>query len=488
MKKMKAFVCILLVILCITSIYSSALLTANATDTKQTDNKTIKTVPQIHITTEQGNGPSLQKEDDYVKAFVKVVDTDGTTTEGDIQIKVRGNSTSLAKIKKKAFTIKFDSKTDLLDMGKAKKWTLLANAFDATQMRNYLAFDLAHTMGLGYTSEQRYVELWLDNSYRGCYILTEPVEEGSTRVDIDIESNDGMKDFLIEREHIRYEEDVTYFRTDNIRFAVKEPEEPNAQQLSYIQTTMDDIMSTIKEGNKEAISSKIDIESFARFYILNELFKTVDFDYSSVFFYYKDGVLYCGPVWDYDLSAGNVNSVASETAGNAASTDRLFASNAHFYKYLCTYDWFNDEISRTYTQYYDYLENIAAQDGLIDTLLDTYSDVFERNFSDTDYKPSDSYIFEQKKPLTTFSANVDYLKNWLYERQTWLSGYYNVPFIMGDVDNDKNISVLDATTIQFHIADIKALPQAHKGKADFNNDNDISILDATDIQRYIAQM
>ena len=28
---------------------------------------------------------------------------------------------------------------------------------------------------------------------------------------------------------------------------------------------------------------------------------------SSVFFYYKDGKLYAGPAWDYDLSAGNIN-------------------------------------------------------------------------------------------------------------------------------------------------------------------------------------
>ena len=40
--------------------------------------------------------------------------------------------------------IKFDSKTDLLGMGKAKKWILLANYWDKTLMRNAVTYHLAN--------------------------------------------------------------------------------------------------------------------------------------------------------------------------------------------------------------------------------------------------------------------------------------------------------------------------------------------------------
>ncbi len=376
-------------------------------------------------------------------------------------------------------------------MGKAKKWSLLANTFDPTLMRNYIALDFAQTMGLEFTSEQCYVELWVDDSYRGCYVVTEPIEEGSSRVDIDIDSNNGMKDFLIEKEQARVESDVTYFTTGNIRFAVSEPEEPNNEQLAYIQSTMDDIMDTIKNGNQQEISEKIDIPSFTRFYLLNELFKTLDFDFSSVFFYYKDGILYCGPVWDYDLSAGNTNSAYSSVSNEAYKTNDLFAANCHLYKYLCSYDWFNNEVRSTYLQYYDYICNITAVNGLIDTLLETYGDVYDRNFSDAGWNPSKWWVNTQMKPLNTYSDNVDYLREWLYSRNIWLSSYYNLyneSFLSGDVDGDGIITIKDATSIQRHIAKLTSIDEDRLECADTDKDGRVSIQDATQIQKFLAQL
>lgn len=111
------------------------------------------------------------------------------------QIKVRGNTTALYWMQKKPFTIKFSSKKNVLGMGSGKKWALIANLFDPTLLRNYVAFDTAQKMGIEYTSNQRFVELWLDGSYRGCYTLYEPVQQGVDRVDIDIKSNGGKKTF-----------------------------------------------------------------------------------------------------------------------------------------------------------------------------------------------------------------------------------------------------------------------------------------------------
>ena len=100
------------------------------------------TVPQIRITTENGNGNELQKEDGYQNASISITDTDGTVLEDDCTIKVRGNTTALSWITKKGFNFKFSKKQDVLGMGKGKKWALVANVFDPTLLRNYLAFSL----------------------------------------------------------------------------------------------------------------------------------------------------------------------------------------------------------------------------------------------------------------------------------------------------------------------------------------------------------
>ena len=56
--------------------------------------------------------------------------------EGGAFIHLRGNSTN--ELDKRPFKLKLDKKSDLLGMGKSKHWILLANAIDATLLRNRL--------------------------------------------------------------------------------------------------------------------------------------------------------------------------------------------------------------------------------------------------------------------------------------------------------------------------------------------------------------
>ena len=121
-------------------------------------------------------------------------------------------------------------------------------------MRNYIAFDIAHELGIDYTSNQKYVELWVDGVFKGCYTLMEPVQQGKDRVDIDIESNNGMKDFLIEYEYNREEEGVTYIKSNGYRFALSEPEEPTAEQLEYIQEKVDIMTAAMVSKNYDRIT------------------------------------------------------------------------------------------------------------------------------------------------------------------------------------------------------------------------------------------
>ena len=473
---------ILSIIIIISLMLTMAVFTAGAAETSPP-------VPRVVITTADGNGTSLEKADGYVSASVSITDVDGSELSGSVQFKVRGNSTALTFVTKKAFTFKFDKKQDVLGMGKAKKWALLANAFDPTLMRNYIAFDFAQTMGLPYTSQQRIVELWLDGSYRGCYTLMEPVQAGRDRVDIDVDRNDGLGDFMIERENSRTEEGVTYFSVDGLRFAVKEPEEPTADQLNYIRSTVNSVMTTVKTGTREQIEAVVDVPSFVRFYLLNELYKTVDFDFSSVFFYCKDGVLYAGPAWDYDLAAGNVNASYSSTSASAYETSGLFAAERHFYRYLCSYDWFNAEIRSTLREYYDYISYITCDGGLMDSLLSEYGDVFARNYSDAGWSPSKWWVNVQMRPLYGFDANVGYLRGWLSDRAQWLAEYYDIfdgSYRLGDADGDGTVTILDATKIQRILAGFSPAEAEAVSLRGNVSGEELDILDATIIQRWLA--
>ena len=475
------------IIICLSIAVSALCLIPSVSAKEEYQGKNLD-VPQIRITTENGNGTTLQKEDGYVNAQIEIKDTDESVLADAVSFKVRGNTTALTWVTKKAFTFKFAKKKNVLGLGSGKKWALLANAFDPTLLRNYTAFELARELGMEFTSNQKFVELWVDGSFRGCYILYEPVEEGKDRVNIDIESNDGKKDFLLELEQMTQEDDKTYLTIDNkkIRFAFSDPEEPDEEQVAYVQGIMDDILATIKTGRQEEIEQKIDVDSFAKYFLLNEFLKTNDFDRTSVFFYYKDGKLYAGPAWDYDLCTGNENADFSARSKDAAVTSGVYA-NKNLFKYLANYSWFNDMVTELYGEHYDYFANLYADGGFFDSTYEQYKDVIDRNYNEAGWVITKWWVNHIKKPLPTYAENFDYMKNWCVERNAWMKLHYD-PFdesyAIGDINGDGYIDIIDATLAQKYAVERTDLTAEQKLLADVNNDGNIDTLDAADVQKY----
>lgn len=478
MKRVFSFLLILIILFSFSSISTSA-------KTSQAPS-----VPKIEITTDAGNGLSLEKADGYVGAHITITDADGSAVDDTISLKVRGNSTAMEHVTKKSFNFKFAKKTEILGMGKGKKWALLANCFDPTLLRNTLAFDLAQELDLPYTSQQRYAEVWMDGSYRGCYTVYEPVQEGTDRVDIDIESNEGKKDFLLEYEASRTEADVSYVSAGGLRFAMSDPDEPTEDQLSYVTDTLNNIINTLKNGNEEEIRQTIDVNSFAKFYLLNEYAKTGDFGLSSVFFFYKDGVLYAGPAWDYDLALGNLNGDLNSTAAKQGSrTDGIMQADKNFYRFLTGKDWFQTEVKRVYAQHYDYIENISSDDGRLDALRSENQALFDRNFSV--WNVNRWWLNYQKPPLRTYDDNFSFLKTWCAERHLWLSDYYGLyrySYLRGDSDGNGEVDILDVTLIQRVIANMQSDDDGMIALRSSLSGDTFDITDATYLQRYIAQI
>ncbi|MBR5405917.1 MAG: CotH kinase family protein [Oscillospiraceae bacterium] len=414
-------------------------------------------VPQIYVTTTDGVGRSLRRSMGYVTGSFDIVEPDGKITGGSGQIKVRGNSTAL--VLRKPYTIKFDEKKDVLQMGKAKKWALLPNAFDPTMMRNCIAFTLAQKLGFAFSSERQYTELYLDGSYRGCYEIYEPVEVNKERVNISKDAADG--EFLIEYEDNREKEGVTYFTITShplYRFAVEYPKEPTEEQLAHIQTVTDSCYDVLRTKDYVQIQELIDTESFAKLYLLNEFMKTLDFGMSSVFFYWKEGKLYAGPPWDFDLSAGNGNPETHPSYTNKIKTDGLLAANQHFCRRLLMVPEFRDEVTALYQKHYADFEQIYLPGGLMDQLADEYMDIFLHThevWGGIERK----YANYMRLADPTYEENMEFLRSWLLAHNAWLSGYYEIfgkpeAPVEGDIDCNGALTLSDAVLLARIIGEV----------------------------------
>ncbi|MBQ7715077.1 MAG: CotH kinase family protein [Clostridia bacterium] len=280
------------------------------------------------------------------------------------QMKTRGYSTF--RYDKKPYQIKFDKKTDLFGMGKAKKWILLANYLDGTAVRNKLIFDLGTEIGCGYTPESVFVDLYIDGEYRGVYQLTEKVEIGSSRVDLKDEYGVLIELDMIDR--LDKFEDI-YFETSTGKGAVFKDSVADLEELikkgrydkvneivdfysKYFERFEDLLYG--ESTTWDQIESMIDVDSFARFYLITEFSEEVDATFASTFFYMdgKDDVLHCGPLWDYDRCFGLSINYEHDTRADffkniTVSTDDL---RVEWFKQLFRYDEFATRVNDIYDE------------------------------------------------------------------------------------------------------------------------------------------
>ena len=386
--------------------------------------------PVFTIITEDGDGKDLSKEDGYVNARIDFDDGYGNViTDKEAKIKVRGNSTSYGV--KEPYNISFSSSQDLLGFGPAKKWCLLAECFDVTLLRNKIFFDLAEKMDLAYTPQNEFVKVYIDDVYVGVYLLTEKESKGKDRVDIHPQNGD----FMFEFEAARDEDEIYYVTEHDWRFVINEPEEPEDDQLEEIENVLEEFDSVIYSGDYDRVKELIDTESFAKFYVLNEFAKPVDFSYSSVKFYKKDNKIYAGPVWDFDLSSGNYSleyyyfvfegeSEEERNEKRISYTDFWCAYNPIFTQ-LLSYDQFRSEVGDVYDKYKKEFKEIYKKDGTIDYYIKKYGELFASNY-DTAENGGAGWVIDERQSeneydrFPTYDENIDYLRMWLKNRNEWI--------------------------------------------------------------------
>lgn len=239
-------------------------------------------------------------------------DESWTMETTEIQIRGRGNTSW--NCQKKPFAIKFNEKTKVCGMPKHKRWVLIANYLDHSHMKNEMAFFMSRELGLDYTVRGQFVNLILNGNYVGLYWLGEQIKVNSNRVDID-EDND----YLIEMD--TYFDEAWKFKTETKDFPVqvKNDETMNDSRLDNLREKMNDIEKLLyspdfpytdsgKTAYDDSFLSCIDVDSFAKFYLVNEIMGNVDIKLPRSTYLTFDnthGLLKAGPVWDFDWSASD---------------------------------------------------------------------------------------------------------------------------------------------------------------------------------------
>ena len=310
----------------------------------------------VNKTTDVPGTIAITSADAHTSYLPNSVDSDNTAV-----FHVHGQTTSA--MPKLPYHVKLNTGVDLLStMGltcpyvdgsgkptcdKSKSYILLANYDDKSLLRDWSASALANAIPIGnkylnspadsptpsgtstlmpWAPHSLFVELYLNGEYEGNYQLIEEIKVDSHRVNIqelsetDISPAQVTGGYLLEID--QHEAEAYVFETpQNLPIGLVDPDfspDPEVpEQTSYISNYVDTAETALFAGNftdpVQGWRAYFDETSAINFYIVNDVMGNVDGgDFYSSNYLYKDKnnpLIYMGPIWDFDISAGNVSYV-----------------------------------------------------------------------------------------------------------------------------------------------------------------------------------
>jgi len=272
-------------------------------------------IPVISITTERSQDVPTDKTS--IPCSVKEYDPtgDGDTklvVSGEGKIHVRGNAT--AGYPKRPYKIRFNEKQSMCGFPENKDWVLLALYCDHSLMREWSMHCIAKHLNVENDVRHEFVQVRINGTEKGVYLLAEQVEGAKDRVPVD------ENGFIIERDGYYSREPcyfkiVDYSRTskgESLYFTFKYPDANDGKivtgdgEYNFIKEFMNNFQTTINKKNfdiNNGIQKYIDYRSFAKWFLVHELSGNMDTNW---YYFLKnhDSKLKACPVWDAEWSYG----------------------------------------------------------------------------------------------------------------------------------------------------------------------------------------
>ncbi len=390
-----------------------------------------------------------------VHAWMDIIYTEGDTSSqydtpnvysGHIGIERRGESSS--GWPKKQYAIETRTAQDsnlnvsLLGMPAENDWILNAPYSDKTLIKNVLTFKLSRQMGES-APRTRFVEVVLNGDYQGIYVLIEKIKQDSGRVNIakllptDTEGDELTGGYLVRNDKTTDMESYEYWRGPSDRpyglqslymFYDPKYEDMAYEQRRYIvdftKTFEDALISSNFRDSLDGYRKYTDVFSYIHMMFINEMSMNVDCYHFSTYFY-KDkdsdgGKFFSGPVWDYNLSWGNVN------YGNVYADDGFIYTRGgrmFHWRRMMEDPWYADI---AYGRWDDLRSNVLSWQNIehiIDSCVTLMGPAIDRNYDR--WPVLGTYLWPNVEWPETHEEEITMLKDFIIERLPWLDSQWS---------------------------------------------------------------
>jgi hypothetical protein len=338
-------------------------------------------LPLLTIETVDGQEPSYSIADkpdetllgdtltdnDYVDASLELTKAGDASRTLQVQIKVRGN-TSSARYDKKSYKLQFDKAVDLLGNGtKRKEWALLKGA----DLNTYLGCYIGELCGMEWQPKMTFVNVMINGDWKGCYCLMEPVNKETAGEYV---STTG---YIFENDAYWWNTDGIYFKTEaqiyQLGYTFKYPKinKSNDTRIAKLQQYMQEFENYILAGD-QLYQNYIDEDSFAAWILARDILGTLDSAGSNMCFYIEDfdatdGIsnkIKMGPLWDHDSIFQTEGMWSKCREGAVSYFPQLFEQESFYNAYVTQWDELSPDLVEKVKDHMD--ELYSEQDNAID--------------------------------------------------------------------------------------------------------------------------
>jgi Spore coat assembly protein len=383
-------------------------------------------LPVVLINTETGK--DVQSKTEYIGAGISMFNGGDTAVTWNAEIRGRGNNTwSYAK---KSYKVKFAEKQQPFGLGSGdnRVWVLLANQCDQSLLRNHFAFELAKSFDkIEFAPSSTSVEVYLNGEYRGVYLLAEEIKVGSSRVDVDDNTDEVDTGYLVELS--AYAAGDWIFNVGSRQYQVRSDlstdQATATKQYQFISDYMNKCWDAVNSGNREEIEKLIDIDAYVDTYLVEEITKNLDLGWDSYYLHKdKGGKLVLGPMWDFDLSFGNSNEGCQYYTDIYAGVDSRNGLGNPWYTQASKLDWFRELVVQRWDKVYDSIVSKLPAQILAEGQRGYNS--YCRNFLKWQiFGTVQNRETELITSLKNYKEHYEYFSEWVKNRIEWLDNYYH---------------------------------------------------------------
>ncbi len=228
----------------------------------------------------------------------------------DCEVRGRGNSSWTWDYRSKnPFRIKFPKKKKQspFNLTEDRQWVFIANKQSGSMTSNSIAQKIAAMVDAEALCHMIPVDVYINGHYRGSYCFTEKIGIADNSVAID-ESTGCLLELDDYYDEAFKFKDTTYDLPVNVKDPdFSEDDDERIVTFEDIYNSFNSLTATLEAGGN--IANKIDMESWAKFWLVNDLVRNVETHHpKSCYIFNEDPAggekWKFGPAWDFDWAFG----------------------------------------------------------------------------------------------------------------------------------------------------------------------------------------